>query len=37
MQTFFATVVSGLLSWGHLIYSDNLIAQILLELNWAGR
>ncbi len=36
---FFATVTSGLLSWGHLISSDivNLIAQILFKLNWAGR
>ncbi len=32
---FLATVASGLLSWGHFIYSDivDLIAQILFKLN----
>ncbi len=35
---FLVAVASGLLSWGHFIYSDiiDLIAQILFKLNWAG-
>ena len=35
---FLAAVASGLLSWGHFIYSDivDLIAQILFKLNLAG-
>ncbi len=39
LPTVSATVPFGLLSWGHLICGNivDLIAQILFELNWAGR